>query len=147
MVHKMGGDWKKLQARETVEQCWIFHPMYSQGCGSKMVLLMLSRRQRSFEGLEVVIRETQKFESGTQGGDCEKRHRKNGTTDQTKEEKLASHKVLCRSDSGERAWSLYGGNQDNCGGRRNCRETKEFILLSGGMVGRRNLVGAGVKVH
>ena len=28
MVHKMGGDWKKLQAREKVEQRWIFHPMY-----------------------------------------------------------------------------------------------------------------------
>ena len=143
----MGGDWKKLQARETVEQRWIFHPMYNHGRGSIMVLLILSGRQSSFEGLEVVIRETQKFGSGTQGGVCEKKHRKNGTTDQTNEEKVASHIVLCRRGSGERVWSLYGGNQGNCGGGRNCRETKEIILLSGGMVGRRNLASAGVKDH
>ena len=66
MVHKMGVDWNRLQARETVEQCWIFHPMFSQGRGSKMVLFMLSGKQRSFEGLEAVIGEHQSLGVGLQ---------------------------------------------------------------------------------
>ena len=77
MVHKMGVDWNKLQVRETVEQRWIFHPMFSQGRGSKMVLFMLSGKQRSFEGLEAVIGETPKFGSGTP----KKKNRKNSTTE------------------------------------------------------------------
>ena len=110
-------------------------------------MLVLSGRQGSLEGLEAVIRETQKFGSGNQGGGYEKNHRKNGTTNQTKEEKLSRHKILCKSCSGERAWSLYRGNYGNFGGRRNRRETKKIILLSGGMVGRKNLADAGVKDH
>ena len=41
-----------------------------------MVLLVLFGRQRTYEGLEAVVRETQNVGSGPQGGDCEKNHRK-----------------------------------------------------------------------
>ena len=60
----MGGDWKKLQAREAFEQRWIFYPMHSSGFGSKMVMLVLSGRKRFYEGLEAVVRETHNVGSG-----------------------------------------------------------------------------------